>query len=51
VSGLGTFIEFEVLVRHGKRQARRIMDFLILEFGISKHTTIAGSYSDLLLKQ
>jgi adenylate cyclase class 2 len=51
VSGLGTFIEFEVLVHHGKRQARRLMDFLILEFGISKQATIAGSYSDMMLKR
>ncbi len=51
VRGLGTFIEFEVLVHHGKRQARRLMDFLILEFGISKRRSIAGSYADLLLKQ
>jgi predicted adenylyl cyclase CyaB len=51
VKGLGTFVEFEVLVTQGKRQARRLMDFLILEFGLSEQASVAGSYSDLILKQ
>ena len=48
VRGLGTFIEFEVIVTRGKRQARRLMDFLILEFGLSARSSVAGSYADLM---
>jgi adenylate cyclase, class 2 len=48
VRGLGTFIELEVIVTRGKRQARRLMDFLILEFGLSARSSVAGSYADLM---
>ncbi len=48
VRGLGSFIEFEVLVRRGKRQASNLMDSLIAEFGISRRQTIGGSYVDLV---
>ena len=48
VKGLGSFIEFEVIVRKGKVQARQLMDFLVLEFGIARKSCIAGSYVDLL---
>ncbi len=47
VRGLGSFIEFEVIVRHGKRQARQLMNFLIAEFGISRGQTIGGSYAEM----
>ena len=50
VQGLGTFIEFEVLVKRGKRQARGLMEFLVLEFGLDNRSRVAGSYVDLLLK-
>jgi predicted adenylyl cyclase CyaB len=50
VHGLGTFIEFEVLVNYGKRQARQLFDFISTEFKVSQSSRIAGSYSDLILK-
>jgi len=49
VFGLGIFIEFEVLVMHGKRQAKKLLELLSAEFGIQHKATIAKSYSDLLL--
>lgn len=51
VSGLGSFIEFEVLVDQGKRQARSLMNFLVLEFGITKQLIVGGSYADLMRKR
>lgn len=51
VRGLGTFVEFEVLVTRGKRQARRLMSTLIEEFFIPQHSIIGLSYSDILLKK
>jgi predicted adenylyl cyclase CyaB len=50
VNGLGEFIEFEVLVKYGKRQAQILLNFLSAQFGIKRSTTIAASYSDLLLR-
>ena len=47
VYGLGTFVEFEVLVKHGKRQAQKLLELLSLEFDIQRTATIAVSYSDL----
>jgi adenylate cyclase, class 2 len=51
VKGLGTFVEFEVLVNRGKKQAKQLMDFLILEFGISMQSVLAGSYADMMLRR
>jgi predicted adenylyl cyclase CyaB len=51
VVGLGNFIEFEVLVLHGRKQAESLMRFLQQEFGIRKQSLIGGSYSDILLKR
>jgi predicted adenylyl cyclase CyaB len=48
VRGLGAFIEFEVMVTRGTRQARRLFETLVKEFGIRRADTVAGSYSDLL---
>lgn len=48
VRGLGAFIEFEVLVMHGKRQAQKLLELLSVEFGIQRTATVAASYSDLL---
>ena len=48
VERLGTFIEFEVLVKHGKRQARDLMRYLMREFGIDQKMLVGGSYSDLI---
>ena len=50
VYGLGTFIEFEVLVKYGKRQAQKLLEVLSLEFNITPASIVPGSYSDLLLK-
>jgi predicted adenylyl cyclase CyaB len=50
VRGLGAFIEFEVLVKHGKRQALSMLKFLLARFKIKQSEMIAASYSDLLLR-
>jgi adenylate cyclase class IV len=47
---LGDFIEFEVVVTKGKRQARRLLDFLCRRFGIQQSALVAVSYSDLALR-
>jgi predicted adenylyl cyclase CyaB len=49
VRGLGTFIEFEVLVKYGKRQAQNLLDVLSKEFAIKPAAIIGISYSDMLL--
>ena len=49
VRGLGTFLEFEVLVARGKSQAKSLMKTLIEEFGIARDDVIGTSYCDLLL--
>lgn len=51
VRTLGLFVEFEVLVNRGKRQAKQLMQFLVSEFGFDSGSSIAGSYVDLLLKR
>ena len=48
VRGLGTFMEFEVIVKFGKRQAKTLMDDLMSEFEIGKKELLAGSYSDMI---
>jgi predicted adenylyl cyclase CyaB len=48
VRGLGMFIEFEVLVKHGRKQARDLMSFLVRKFEIKNSSRISVSYSDLL---
>jgi len=49
VRGLGSFIEFEVLVKYGDMQARKLFKLLCKEFEIKRTDTIASSYSDMLL--
>lgn len=49
VKGLGNFLEFEVKVTQGKRQARQILKFLSKQFGIDRSSMVAISYSDLML--
>jgi adenylate cyclase class 2 len=48
VAGLGGFVEFEVLVVRGKRQAQQLMSFLRNKFEIESSSLIAGSYSDMI---
>ena len=48
VTGLGVFIEFEVLVTKGRTQARRLFRELVRVFGLTKTQGIAASYCDLL---
>ena len=48
VQGLGNFLEFEVLVTNGKRQARTLMKELWKALEIRNNAVVAGSYSDLL---
>jgi predicted adenylyl cyclase CyaB len=49
VQGLGSFIEFEVMVTKGPAQARRLFETLVAAFGLKRNETIAGSYSDMLV--
>ena len=51
VARLGSFVEFEVLVLHGNEQAERLMDFLVLAFGVVREASVASSYVDLMLKR
>jgi adenylate cyclase class 2 len=51
VRGLGTFVEFEVLVRYGIRQAQKLLEVLSTEFAIKQTATLAFSYSDMLLQK
>jgi predicted adenylyl cyclase CyaB len=51
VERLGGFVEFEVLVVHGNRQAQALMAFLRGKFGIGPSSLIAGSYSDMILEK
>ena len=51
VERLGTFIEFEVVVNRGKKQARELMQFLRREFGIDSASVVGGSYSDMLRRK
>ncbi|MGD1046070.1 MAG: class IV adenylate cyclase [Bacteroidota bacterium] len=51
VRGLGTFIEFEVLVRYGIRQAQKLLEVLSTEFAIKQTAILAFSYSDMLLQK
>ena len=51
VAGLGSFVEFEVLVLFGKKQAESLMALLQKEFRIQKGSIIGGSYSDILLRR
>ena len=51
VYGLGTFIEFEVLVSYGKRQAQKLLEKLSKEFAIEHAAIIGISYSDMLLQK
>lgn len=47
VSGLGTFLEIEVVVTRGTPQARALMDRLIGALALAKAPLIGGSYADL----
>jgi predicted adenylyl cyclase CyaB len=50
VQRLGTFVEFEVIVNRGKKQAERLMSLLISDFQIERKAMIGESYCDLLLR-
>ena len=50
VKGLGTFLEFEVILKQGKKQARALFQRLCKEFMICQADTLRNSYSDMLLK-
>jgi adenylate cyclase class IV len=47
VSRLGSFIEVEVEVRRGTRQARALMDMLVNALRMSPSASVGGSYADL----
>ena len=50
VTGLGSFLEFEIVVQGEKRQARQLFLFLKERFHIQDKDVLAGSYSDLLMR-
>jgi predicted adenylyl cyclase CyaB len=50
VKGLGTFLEFEVVLEHGKTQAQILFQRLCKAFSIQQADSLRYSYSDLLLK-
>ncbi|MCI0473580.1 MAG: class IV adenylate cyclase [Ignavibacteria bacterium] len=50
VSGLGKYLEFEVIFNSFKK-AERVMKSLIEHFGLDEKKFIKGSYSDLLLNK
>jgi predicted adenylyl cyclase CyaB len=49
VSGLGSFVEIEVVVTRGMPQARRLMKLLVSTLGIQPADMLARSYADLLI--
>jgi adenylate cyclase class IV len=51
VQGLGAFIEFEVPVTRGKKQARSMMNKLRETFRIRQKDIRGGSYRDLLSRR
>ena len=48
VRTLGTFVEIEVEVRRGTRQARGLMDELVGTLRLSPSVSVGGSYADLI---
>lgn len=50
VDGLGRFVEIEVIVSKGPRQARNLMAALSGALRIERANLIAGSYSDMLAR-
>lgn len=51
VKGLGSFIEFEVIVRYGLPQAKRLMNTLKQAFALRDRDCIGTSYGTMLLKK
>jgi predicted adenylyl cyclase CyaB len=49
VSGLGDFLEFEVVVKKSKRKAKELLKTLLLHFRLDRSNSIDSSYSDLTL--
>jgi predicted adenylyl cyclase CyaB len=48
VSGLGTFLEFEVVVKGSRKQARAVFEELVTAFDVRPERTFSGSYSDMV---
>jgi len=51
VSGLGSYIEFEVIVRHGLPQAKRLMSVLKTAFSVHDRDCVGTSYSTMLVNR
>jgi predicted adenylyl cyclase CyaB len=49
VEGLGSFIEFEVVNLRGDKQAKDLLEKLIIDFKIDENIIVRSSYSDLLI--
>lgn len=50
VQGLGSFIEFEVLVTRGRKQARQLLNQLMHMVEIRSRSIVVFSYSDLMAR-
>ncbi len=48
VTGLGNFLEFEVIINKGDKEANELMNFLISQFYVKPSEIVAGSYCDLI---
>ncbi len=48
VEKLGTFIEFEVMVTKGRRQAKNLLSFLGTIFDVKPRSVLVSSYSDMM---
>ena len=49
VAGLGSYIEFEVIVRHGLPQAKRLINVLKTAFSVHDRDCVGTSYSTMLV--
>jgi predicted adenylyl cyclase CyaB len=49
VRGLGSFLEFEVIVKGGRTQAQTLMQAMIRHFGVTRRAVVGRSYCDLLI--
>ena len=51
VTKLGTFVEIEVVVRRGTKQARALMNELVRKLKVKRTAVVGGSYADLLINR
>lgn len=49
VHGLGSFLEFEVIVSRGRAQAQKLMEAMKRHFEVDRNAIVGRSYCDLLI--